>query len=322
MNKHMIVVVLFVIGMFTTNLSAQQCDLVVVDEAGEFGERIIEVEKVANELRDLGAEVRVRTIKNVGDAGSIDKYFEDQRRQCVSWQSPDGQNYKSNFVLFAHARQDRAVLIKSGYQWKDPVNQNYLRIQQTHMKPRFMENDFTGAFTAGMGETRVLLYNYLHPTTPQSTSTTVINAGNLGFYGFIGFVVLIVVFGFYFLYQHSRKKKTIIDEAMAVGSEALISKERATNRLLEFEQSRQFLLDAGSAEAMSAVEAYDRAWRLYRQYVRSDFFVQADDTKLSKQQYQSLLKAFDEVNELIDSAEARAQKFLPEEDKELQLLSS
>jgi hypothetical protein len=94
---------------------------------------------------------------------------------------------------------------------------------------------------------------------------------------------------------------------------ACMSKQRASNRLLEFEDSRKYLQIEGNTDAINVVEMYDIAWLRYKQYGPDRFSFQPEDDGRTSEEYDQLKRAFDEVNELIDKAEAKAKSFLPEE---------
>ena len=58
-------------------ISAEDTDkTTVIDAAGLFGNDIDDVKDAALALEDLGADVRVRTIKTYGNAGNLDLYEE------------------------------------------------------------------------------------------------------------------------------------------------------------------------------------------------------------------------------------------------------
>ncbi len=300
---------------FATNSFSQQCDLAVVDEAGEFGDRIGEVELAVNQLKNVGVDVRIRTVKSIGSSETIQKYFIEQRSKCPSWLSPDGNYYKSDFVLIAHSRQDRQALIVGGTQFQKPLDQNYSRIIADHMRPHFLQNDYTSAFVAGINETQNVIYSHLHPGQSTSTSTTVINtAGAVWGISLLGIVIVVVLIGFVI----SRYRMASVLNGKLINqkrTEALMSKQQAINRLLHYEELKEFLFKEAGDSSRTFQPIYDLAWRRFGQYDPDHFSFQAEDLDRTAEEYDLLKEAYDEINKIIDKAEMITNNYLPEDSR-------
>lgn len=132
------------------------CDATVVDAAGAFGNDVGSVETAVQPLINIGATVRVRTVRTYGSAGSLDHYEAAIERQCASWRAPDGGTRNSLIAVFI-AVDDREVGLYSGTQWEHVVRPNWASIQDRQMKPKFRDSDFAGGFVAGLREVHRLI---------------------------------------------------------------------------------------------------------------------------------------------------------------------
>src|SRR5512136_1493118 len=81
-----------------TGLAQSLDQLLVIDDADIFGNRIGEVEAAANRLVSQGGDVRVRTILTYGAAGNLDQYEAQLEQQSPSWLGQDG-DLKNNLIV-------------------------------------------------------------------------------------------------------------------------------------------------------------------------------------------------------------------------------
>lgn len=152
---------------------AQNCDSLVVDEAGVFKGGIGSVEEAAQKLVNSGADVRVRTVTTFGSAGNLDQYESRLEKSCSSWQDSNGVR-KNNLIVLAISLRERKTGLYYGSQWNGALSGGWLRIQSDHMNPRFKSGDFVGGFVAGINEVNRMVDIYLHPEPVQQTSPPVV----------------------------------------------------------------------------------------------------------------------------------------------------
>ena len=133
-------------------VSAQSQDqLLVVDSAGIFEDRIGEVQTAAEWLQTSGADVRVRTILSYNGFGNLDLYEEDLERRSPSWLAPDGSR-KNNLIVIIICLQARQTGLYYGEYWEDVIGDSWNRLQADVMNPLFSEGDYAGGVVAGLDE--------------------------------------------------------------------------------------------------------------------------------------------------------------------------
>src|SRR5512142_3009538 len=90
---------------------AQDCDSPVVDQANAFGSDATRVEAAARKLQALGADVRVRTVRDFGGWENLERLADDYQRNCVTWRAQDG-GFKTNLLVFmvSYGRKRGAAL--------------------------------------------------------------------------------------------------------------------------------------------------------------------------------------------------------------------
>ena len=133
-------------------ISAQNQDqLLVVDGAGIFADRIVEVQTAAEWLQTAGADVRVRTILSYNGFGNLDLYEADIERRSPSWLGPDG-NRKNNLIVIIICLQGRQTGLYYGELWEDVIGDSWNSLQADVMNPLFSEGDYAGGAVAGLDE--------------------------------------------------------------------------------------------------------------------------------------------------------------------------
>jgi uncharacterized membrane protein YgcG len=308
----MIAAVLLSLGI-TAN--GQQCSTTVLDESGVLRGNEAVVEAAAKPLQELGAEVHVRTMPSMQGQPNLDHYVQTLVAQCPSWQNSNGSR-KGNLLLFVHTKQERAAGIYSGLEFKQPVDDNYVRIIADHMKPKFRQDDHSGALIAGMSETQRVIYQHLHPGS--QISTTFVNVGNIGYaIGTVGAIVIVV----WLICTAMKWKRRSSREAGQVESKrqaAMIRKKRASSRLMngqftldDLNLKVQHLLTTGTTDfsevqtlLTKAGAAYEEAWMTYSQYQPGEIDHQPEDKGLRREQYDEFVTVYDNINTQLDKAEA------------------
>ncbi len=279
-------------------VAAQSCDALVVDESQVFTGHVQEVEQAAQKLTSLGADVRVRTYQTMQGSGNLDTFIKTVEQQCPSWKTPQGR--KGNLLVFVHVRQERAAGIFSGLTFKEPINANYARIIADHMRPHFRQNDFAGAFTAGMEETHRVLDMHLHP----KPNTTVINAQGIGQALVLITLItctILVLWGSTILLRRRREQE---EERTTARLAAASSKERATLRLTE---GKYDISEEAPEHVRRAQQLFDEAWSTYLAYGPSTIHQQPEDPNLSTREYRELGRIYEAINSKLDEAERLAK---------------
>ncbi|NQT22218.1 MAG: TPM domain-containing protein, partial [Candidatus Omnitrophica bacterium] len=164
------VLLLLVVLLLSQTVHAQStCDVLVVDEAGVFGDGLGDVEAAVNKLVLLGVDVRVRTIQTFGSVGTLDNYEKQVEQQCASWRATDGGR-KNNLLVAMIAVDDRRTAVYYGQEWERTLDGQWERIIADRMNPRFRDSDFAGGFENGLGEIGRLIDLQLHPPTQAPAS--------------------------------------------------------------------------------------------------------------------------------------------------------
>ncbi len=155
----------FAVGL-STAVAAQDCEQVVNDQAGLFGNQQAAVEAAANTLMGLGAEVRVVTLPDLGGRGNLDLVKEGWKDRCPSWQSPS-RHLKSNLVVLMIAKKERKAGIYCGSTYLPRLTEDMMgRIRTERMNPKFQAGDFAGGFIAAMDAIGNVI-----TVTPQPTAS-------------------------------------------------------------------------------------------------------------------------------------------------------
>jgi uncharacterized membrane protein YgcG len=137
--------------------TAQGTDtLTVIDAANLFENHLEEVETAANELKALGADVRVRTILTYGGAGSLDEYELQLEKISPSWTGQNG-NIKSDLMVFLVSYQERETGLYFGNDWESLLGSRWESIVEDTVNPRFSAGDFAGGTVKGLEEIQRLI---------------------------------------------------------------------------------------------------------------------------------------------------------------------
>ncbi len=259
------------VGFFAPPAAAQgSCDSTVIDKAGVFGDDFNDIERQAEQLaKSVGATVYIRTVKSVGNAGSLDNLYRQTVNDCSSWQDVNadvdasGNRYEKVNLLTFWMGLDHTVAIFYGSRWETAFS-NYggeQKIYSTYMGPNFASGDFARGFSEGMSETKTLLNNFLHPPANTGSSggkTTIINE-KPGDYTWIIWVVGIIVaalilgFGGYFGYSFLMERKRQEEERRTARQRAMAARD-ATNAILDTISG-----DTNAAVRLAKVTTYSAA---------------------------------------------------------------
>lgn len=295
-------ILIFVVGILYMSpgsmAMAQSCDALVVDESNVLNGHTQEIEQAAQKLVNLGADVRVRTYQTMNGSGNLDTFIKQVEQQCPSWKTPQGR--KGNLLVFVHVRQERAAGIFSGLTFKEPIDANYARIIADHMRPHFKQNDFAGAFTAGMEETHRALDMHLHP----KQNTTIINAQGVAH----ALVVITLIVGVLLATWGGsalfRRKSAEREEQKNARKAARQSKEQALLRLTE---GTYDIPEEAPAHLQQAKQLFDEAWVLYLEYGPSTIYQQPEQDNLSTREYRELGRIYEVINTKLDEADRLAR---------------
>lgn len=164
--------------------AASSCDEVVVDDAGAFGSRFSDVVNEAQKLESLSADVRVRTVKTFGSAGTLDVFERQLEAECASWRSPDGKR-KNNLIVLMMALDERKSGIYYGSEFTRPLESQWQRVKADIMDARFKEgalarlerdkeDKFAAGFINGLREITRLVDAHLHPPVAAPSGPVVV----------------------------------------------------------------------------------------------------------------------------------------------------
>ena len=146
---------------------------IVLDEAQILGNQIGDIEAAAKKLESIGADVRVRTFTDFGNAGTLDAFIEQYQKQYSSWLGANGER-KNNLLIFAVSMKESKLGIFYGDQWMNALEYTGegLRISSDLIGPKFTGGNFVDGFLDGMNETYRVLNDYLHPSATTGTDSS------------------------------------------------------------------------------------------------------------------------------------------------------
>jgi uncharacterized membrane protein YgcG len=207
--------------------------LLVVDDAKVFGNRVAEVEAAANKLVSQGADVRVRTILTYEAAANLDQYEAQLEQQSPSWLGQDGDR-KNNLIVLIISSQERQTGLYYGAYWDDIIGDKWLTIQTDIMNPLFRDGDYTRGAIRGLEEIRqVIAGNGQSQSEPQT--------GTGQSKGWIIPVIIVVIVSSIiglFLFMNYRKRRT---KRLAARQKAMLLKQAAASGINELIEAIQML---------------------------------------------------------------------------------
>jgi hypothetical protein len=221
------------------------CDDLVIDEANIIND-VGKVTAAAHKLGGAGADVRVRTIRTLGDAQNLDDYERALERQCPSWQS--GGHRKSTMLVITYLPTTRDAGVYFGAQLKPKLDPVWVSIRNSALQPaisayRNGEKDaYTKAFVAMLGG----FDDVLRMSSPSGGPTTIVHREAADFSWIwktlLGLALLALLGGAAIFYFRTRQDK---GEAQAYQAEARRVRRQCLQRLLTItDPSKQKELNA------------------------------------------------------------------------------
>ena len=140
--------------LVTASAAHAASDDLIVDDAGIISD-VGKVTAAARKLGNDGADVRVRTVKSLGNAPNLDEYEIAMQQQCPSWQS--GGYRKSTLLVVMYAPSTLDAGIYYGVQLKSKLDPVWVSIRNNALQPaisayRNNEKDaYTKAFVSMLG---------------------------------------------------------------------------------------------------------------------------------------------------------------------------
>lgn len=209
-----------------------QDQLLVVDGAGIFDDRIVEVQTAAEWLQTTGADVRVRTIASYNGFGNLDLYEQDLERRSPSWLGPDG-NRKNNLIVIIICLQGGGQTgLYYGEYWEDVLDKNWNSLQSDVMNPLFREGDYAGGAVAGLDEIGRLI--------DEGGSSEVVTQGGMSTLAAVLLALLAlagIVVGLVLVTSHRRSKA----RRAGLRQKALLAKQGAAAGINELIEAAQML---------------------------------------------------------------------------------
>ncbi|MDD2471982.1 MAG: TPM domain-containing protein [Dehalococcoidales bacterium] len=201
--------------------------IAVIDEAGIFGDRLDEVEQAVDELLAIGADVRVRTVANYGDAGNLDRYEQQLEENSPSWTDPYGVR-KNNLIVVLISLEERETGIYYGSYWEDALGDNWLYIQSDIMNSYFREGEYATGTVKGLEEIQRLIEQDGQVQPPASKSSA-------PWWIALVMVVTVTVAVLGFLWHRNRKR------VKSARQKALLAKQGAAAGINELNDTLQML---------------------------------------------------------------------------------
>ena len=213
------------------------CDAIVVDGANVLGNHQ-SVETAALKLNGIGADVRVRTLPNLGNFATVDDYMAATVKACPTWQGINNDR-KSNLVVYVMTKEDRKLGVFYGDGWTNAFSKGggEQRIWADFMVPRFKSGDYPGGFVAAIDETYRVFDSYLHPSQNAPSSQVVVQEKPTDYSGLwkvLGFglaalvLIVLLLLGYFAL----RRRKEANERLKTMRQRALSARD-ATSRITD-----------------------------------------------------------------------------------------
>jgi uncharacterized membrane protein YgcG len=156
----MMLVALVMVLSFGSDSFAQDCNVLVVDQAGILGSGISSLERAIGELKEAtGADMRLRVLAS---HDSLKRYIAEQRSLCPDWR--EGSARRGNVIVMAFAMQERKSELDYGQDWTAAIGNNqWGSIQHSVVTPRFRNKDFSGGIEAGIGAISTRIKAFQNP---------------------------------------------------------------------------------------------------------------------------------------------------------------
>ncbi len=130
--------------------AAQDCNALILDNAGALSSGIEQVEATARQLENRGAYVRVRTTTNFGGFQDMDSYEATLEASCPTWQDASGGT-KANLIVLAVSFGDkRGAGLYYGDLWKSELEREWNPLLVDKVVPLLRSGDNAGALTGAL----------------------------------------------------------------------------------------------------------------------------------------------------------------------------
>lgn len=236
--------VLTVSMVFWVCTAFAQCDKVVFDNASVLGARTAEVEQAAQQLTQLGADVRMWTV--IHNDHPIDWVEHNTEVSCDSWRSPNGGR-KSTLLVLMVVPSDHKMGVYYGAAWHKALDDHWNRIKQQSMAPRFHDGDFAGGFIAAANQFAARIKaSQSEALTPATTINQQQPTDFSGLWRVLGWMlgIICIVLAVYFLYK-------LLTNRSAEQKEIDMEQQKAIN-------AREEAMDRAQTAGGPAIEAYAR----------------------------------------------------------------
>lgn len=296
---------------------AQDCDRPVVDEAGVFGSEIGQVESAALEVVNAGADVRVRTVTDLGGRANLDLYEADLEAMCASWRAPDG-GMKNNLIVFIVSfGENRGAGLYYGSLWKRTLDQQWNGIVTDEIVPRLRDGDAAGAYVSGLKEiARVIATPRTAPPSgvpAPAARETPIDGRALSVLGWgFGLLALVFLAGIGTLLYHLARKERA--KRLAAQQKARLAKSSCSSSILDLEgpigelstQVGSLGTEVSAEDAGPLSEALTRARTgLSDASARfAELIASVSDPEregLTTEQYEQISSSYEQVHALLDA---------------------
>lgn len=131
-------------------VKAQNCDQILVDEAGVLKGDEAMVLASAQRLINAGAEVRVRVIKTIAPSADINQYEADLEKSCSSWRALDGGTRNNLIVIILSMDHESGIYF--GSEWRKKLDPKWNDIRANKMNPKLRDGKFAQGLSAAMDE--------------------------------------------------------------------------------------------------------------------------------------------------------------------------
>lgn len=249
-----------------------ECDKVVADDAGVMGAGVAGVEQSAQQLINLGVDVRIRTV--LGGA-LMDQREHQYEISCSSWQSPSGGR-KSTLLVLMVAPNEHKMGVYYGSAWHKALDDHWNRIKQESMAPRFHDYDWAGGFIAADNQFAARIKASQSEALTPTTHTTINQEQATDFSGLWTFMKWLLGLSFLFLLGYAAYKM------MTKSNQQKADEKDAQHWAIN---EREDAMNRATAAGGPALEAYSRLAGMIKNDPTTDGLT-ADEYRLIGQAFQ------------------------------------
>lgn len=148
---------LAIVGTGSQPVVAQDiCNNRVSDEFNLLGDTDIQVNTLAEQLVQLGADIHIVVVKSFNlprSEDELERFYHTLLATCPAWEA------KNKLLVFASLEEARGA-IYYGSDWKDELSSSYLPIVREHMNPLLQKQDVGAGMISGLTEVTTLLNRF------------------------------------------------------------------------------------------------------------------------------------------------------------------